>query len=530
MNIKNLQKNFLVNRKLSLIAGQFIICIMMACVGITFVDFGQRMSPGWNGSYLAWFFLAVSLETILSRNITRSLTGRDKVIFLASEFVFIAILIKILLYFLHGFSQILIDVQQWQTDLSTFFSLEYFLVVVLIFSTRLLCGRLFADFETLQSDEEDVFNENIGFMEKDRLFTHQRLLEIVLGTGLIIVFFTALTRANLPAQMGIPDAWQAPVFNVVIYFFLALTLLSQSQFALLNGRWLWQRTPVSPALSRNWIIYTLAFFVLLGFLILLLPTHYSLQLLYALQIIFSYIIQTFLFIIALLAYFFTWFFSLFSKANNQELPQTPGTPQFSPVQATPPPAPLPWLETLRAVVFWVIFAAVLFYAIKTYVIQNKVLISTLGRISLIAWFVAGLKSIWSWLQGVNQQISDTLAATFQRGRSALSAKTNTENSEYSNPRRLPPRQKVIFYYLTLIRRSGQRGLPRKLNQTPLQFEQTLHTSLPEVEDEIDALTDSFVEARYSKHEIEGEKVNLLQEFWKRVMTTLRNWQDRPRTG
>ena len=84
--------------------------------------------------------------------------------------------------------------------------------------------------------------------------------------------------------------------------------------------------------------------------------------------------------------------------------------------------------------------------------------------------------------------------------------------------------------MTLVRRSSQRGLPRKLNQTPLQFEETLRTSLPEVENEIDALTDSFVEARYSKHEIDGEKVNLLQEFWKKVMTTLRNWQDRSRPG
>lgn len=530
MNIKNLQKNFLMNRKLSFIAGQIIICIMMACTGITFAYFGERMAPGWNGAFLGWFFLAVGVETILSRNITRSLAGRDKWIFLASEFVFIAILIKILLYVLHGFSQILIDIQLWQADLSSFFSAEYFLVIVLTFSARLLCGRLFADFETLQSDEEDVFAENIGFMEKDRLSTHQRLQEMIIGTGLVIVFFTALTRVRLPVQLGIPDAWQAPVVNVVLYFVLALILLSQSQFALLNGRWLWQRTPVSPALSRNWIIYTLAFFVVLGFLILLLPTHYSLQLLYALEVVFSYITQIIMFFMALIMFFFSWLFSLFATPNNQAQPNTLPPPQFNQIQATTPAAPIPWLETLRAVIFWIIFASILFYAIKTYVIQNRLLISTLGRVSFIAWLIAGLKSIWSWLLGVNQQVSATLAATFQRGRAKLAGVMNAETSEFANPRSLPPRQKVIFYYLTLVRRSSQRGLPRKSNQTPLQFEQTLRTSLPEVENEIDVLTDSFVEARYSKHEIDGEKVNLLQEFWKRVMTTLRTWQDRSKPG
>jgi hypothetical protein len=531
VNIKNLQKNFLANRKLSFIAGQFIICIMIACVGLTFTFLGERLSPGWKGSYLAWFFLAISVETIISRNTTRSLEGRDKWIFLASEFILIAILIKILLYSLYGFSQILSDVQRWEADLSSFFSLEFLLDVLLIFSARILCGRLLADFETLQSDAEDVYSENIGFMEKDRLSTHQRFLETVLGTGFATVFITALTRAQMPSQLGIPDAWQAPVFNVVVYFVLALILLSQSQFAMLHGRWLWQRTPVSPGLSRNWIVYTLVFFAILGLLILLLPTHYSLQLLYALEVVFSYIYKFLLFLLALIAFFITWLFSLFSRPNPQTPPEAMAPPQFSQIQpAATPPTPLPWLETVRAVVFWVIFGTILVYAIRTYVIKNSLLISTLGRNSLIAWLIGGLKSIWSWLLGVNRQVSATLAATFQKGRSMLGASADSETSEFSNPHSLLPRQKVIFYYLTLVRRSTQRGLPRKLNQTPLQFEETLRTSLPEVEHEIDALTDSFVEARYSKHEIDGEKVNLLQDFWKRVMTTLRNWQDRSKPG
>jgi len=530
MNLKNLQNNFVLNRKLSFIAGQIIICMMMVCIGVTFAYFGERMAPDWNGAFMGWLFLAIGVESILSRNITRSLEGRDKWIFLASEFVFIAILIKILLYAMHGFGQLLIDLPQWQTDISKFFSLEYFLVTVLTLADRLLCGKMLADFEALQSDEDDLFNENIGFMEKDRLSTHQRLQEMIIGAGLFIMFFTALTRVRTPVQWGIPEAWQAPVINVVIYFVLALILMSQNQFALLHGRWLWQRTPVSPTLAKNWVIYTLAFFVVLGFLILLLPTHYSLQLLYALQLILSYITQILLFILALIAFFFTWLFSLFSKpgtpAQAQPLPST----QLLQVPPPTPQTPIPWLETMRAVVFWVIFASIIFYAIKTYVVQNRMLISTLGRVAFIAWLVAGFKSIWSWLVGVNRQVSASLAATFQRGRAALSGTKDAEISEFANPRSLPPRQKVIFYYLTLIRRSSQRGLPRKANQTPHQFEQTLRTSLPEVENEIDALTDSFVEARYSRHEIDGEKVNILQEFWKRVMTTLRNWQDSSKSG
>ena len=526
MNIKNLQNNFLANRRLSFIAGQIILCIMMVCVGLTFAYFGERMVPGWNGSYLAWFFLAIAVETIISRNTSRALSGRDKWIFVASEFIFIAILIKILLYFRYGFDQLLIDVQRWQTDLSTFFTFEFFVDVLLAFGARIFFAQVLADFESLQSEAEDVYSENIGIMEKDRLSTHQRLMEMILGAGLAIAFITALTRVRLPNQLGIPDAWQAPVFNVVLYFVLALIVLSQSQFALLHGRWLWQRTQVSPGLSKNWIVYTLAFFVFLGFLVLLLPTHYSLQLLYGLEVGFGFIVKIFMYVLAVIAYLVSLFLSLFSKPSQQAAPEAQPAPQFNPVQPATPTTPIPWLETVRAVVFWLIFGAVLIYAIKMYVLQNTLLLSKLGHNSIIAWFMGGLKSIWSWLLGVNRQVSATLAATFLKGRSILTASGDAENSEFANPRKLPPRQKVIFYYLTLVRRSSQRGLPRKPNQTPLQFEETLRTTLPEVENEIEALTGSFVEARYSKHEINGEKVNLLQDFWKRVMTTLRNWQGR----
>ena len=73
------------------------VCAGYLVQGRTFAYFGERMSPDWNGAFMGWLFLAIGVESILSRNITRSLEGRDKWIFLASEFVFIAILIKILL-------------------------------------------------------------------------------------------------------------------------------------------------------------------------------------------------------------------------------------------------------------------------------------------------------------------------------------------------------------------------------------------------------------------------------------------------
>jgi hypothetical protein len=515
--------NFRLNLRMSSIAGFITICLMMSCVGTALMYFGLRLAPSWNISYLPWLCAVVALEAILSRNITRSRTGREKWIYMASELIFIAVAIKILIYLFNGFNRLFIELPAWEQDLGLFFTVDYVFVLVSVMIIWLVTGVIASDIESLHDQENDWGNENIGFLEKNRMETRQSLTEIVLSLGIGVVFLTALTRVSLPVQLNIDLApVQAPIMNAVAYFLLALALASMSQFALLHSRWLWQHIPVNPKIAWRWIFYTFLFFVFIAALAAILPTHYSRSLLYTLQIVFTFIVQVVLFIIAFIIFLVGWLLSGCTKSNSPEAPAAP--PFVSNFPITPneiPPTPIPWLEFVRSIAFWLVFTGIIIYAVRTYLLQNKILLASIKEIPFISWLLRGLITIWDWLRGVNQQFIMAVSAQLARFQVRPGLEQILSSSIFGGFQKLNPRQKIIFYYLALIKRGGQYGLTRKPSQTPLQYEHILENTLPEVREEIDTLTDSFIEARYSAHEISGEHANHVQQFWKRVMTTLR---------
>jgi NAD-dependent oxidoreductase involved in siderophore biosynthesis len=88
--------------------------------------------------------------------------------------------------------------------------------------------------------------------------------------------------------------------------------------------------------------------------------------------------------------------------------------------------------------------------------------------------------------------------------------------------RLPPRERVRYYYLKMVSRASERGVERPASATPLEFAQTLDHEWPDAETDISALTEAFLAARYAPAEIQREKVMEAQEIWRRVMRALRS--------
>ncbi len=116
-----------------------------------------------------------------------------------------------------------------------------------------------------------------------------------------------------------------------------------------------------------------------------------------------------------------------------------------------------------------------------------------------------------------------------------------------NPRHMAPRQQVIFYYLMLVHRAGERGFTRKASQTPLEFSDQLSLRLgpdnrpaneipvqdwensgtqadqgESIELEIERLTSGFMEARYSQHPITSNQAGRLRTYWQRLLKLIRN--------
>jgi len=119
-----------------------------------------------------------------------------------------------------------------------------------------------------------------------------------------------------------------------------------------------------------------------------------------------------------------------------------------------------------------------------------------------------------------------VGAGVHRLRAFISRSSSQEAWNFVNLRRLSARQRVFFFYLALVRRGGEAGLARKPSQTPNEYAQFLDKSLPEVSDSVDSMTESFMEARYSKHLIEPKQASLVQAYWERIRQALREMKER----
>ena len=89
-------------------------------------------------------------------------------------------------------------------------------------------------------------------------------------------------------------------------------------------------------------------------------------------------------------------------------------------------------------------------------------------------------------------------------------------------RSLDSRRQIYFYYLALIRRGGEQGVPRKPSQTPDEYAVALEKALPAAAEDIDSITQAFVEARYSRGEVHPGDVDLVRATWGRIRRALQS--------
>jgi hypothetical protein len=82
----------------------------------------------------------------------------------------------------------------------------------------------------------------------------------------------------------------------------------------------------------------------------------------------------------------------------------------------------------------------------------------------------------------------------------------------------------------MIRRSGEQGIPRQPSQTPAEYALALEKELPEANDDISSITDAFIQARYSKSEVDSGKAEHAKTLWGRIRNALQNRSKNKRLG
>jgi hypothetical protein len=510
------------SHRFSTIASAFINILMMGCLAIAYSQAALRLIPDWRPGYLVWVAMLISAEAMFANYSQREKTFRERLAFHLSEWLVIMLLLQVVIYARRNFEGLASDIARLEESLMYFFHPEFLLVIIPIFLIWLLSLIMAEDLARLEVDQSELQLENPEVVEKDRRQIRRGMAERVLVVGLLLVAFAFIARLELVQIFGETPVTRAPVYSVVAYFVLALVLISQVQLSALRGHWLWTKAPIRANLARDWFKYSILFFVLVGAIAIFLPTQYSLGFLDTLGYLLHWLGQAIMFLAFLVLWpiitLINFLLSLFRSEGDEQEPLNIEPPQQLVGEAG---SPVGWWELVKAILFWTLIIGVTGYFVIYYIRQNHALWSRLQSISLFRWLSLQLKSFWRWMRRANQQLALIIAAGRQRLFSSGSIQTVGRSGRAFNLRRASARQKVIFFYLRMIERGKEEGLERKPAQTPIQYREVLGKTLPEVEGEVNGMTASFMEARYTRHEIGDEQAGQVQSLWKRILQALR---------
>ncbi len=506
-----------------------LLVLMMGCVGLVLMQVMRRLAPDWPYGALPWLCVLISLEAMASWFLTRRIADLDvsEITSLLIEWVVLLILIRIFLTLRGGVGRLWQEIPLWQRDfLGHFFDTEYLFFIFLSVAIWFLARFFTGDLAETRGDELLMNAEAIQGLSSDRFSVRQRMATVILTIGFFLVALTALLFLDARYVSKVSFISQAGLLAVIFYFLFGLGLLSQVQFSVLRARWVWEHIAFDPGLLKRWTVYSLVFLGLISALAFILPTGYSMGLLATLRYLLQIVIMLIYGIFFVLSIPILWLLSLFARGKGQEQPAEPlPPPQMPSMPEQAPSAPVPWLEFLKSLLFWAIFVSLVGYAFYHYIRQNQALMEKLRKVRLFNW----LAGTWKWLVGVlhgwNAGISSAVQAGLERLRIRREFAQHRLAQRFVNPRRLTPRQRVMFFYLAMVRRGSERGLPRQPNQTPAEYASLLRKNLVEVEEDVEAITGDFVEARYTRHDIAPDRAARVRQAWENIKRALREWKN-----
>jgi hypothetical protein len=536
MSIQNLTGIWKRDDRFHILAGQLILSVMLTCMVVSVVQVGELIFQGFNGAYLVGLGFLVSIEAILSHRAIKgsSMFDPEWLLFRGTELVVILLAVKLAYYAQYGLDQLLIDAPRWLQDfLYAFMTPEYgfgCLVMALVWalSTGLAesLDRLYVDTRILRQEAES------GIFE-DRNEIREHLVGALLAIGLGMIVMAALLRSSGVMSWADLPVMRLGVTNLLVYFLLFLVLLSLTQFSLMRTNWLRDRLVVGEQIPKRWLLDS--FILILGLTLIarLLPTGYSIGLLAALNYLISLAIviiyELITFLVAPVLLLVYWLLSLF-KTSSEPLPpvQMPSPPPLPP--AIPQASTIPWLEAVKSILFWAILFVVVGYSLVYYIRERRDLLDALRRLP----FAPALGRFWRWLErwlgGARRGVSSAIEAGLERLRSSRRSAAPNQVSSYLSLRRMSPRRRVQFYYLAMVRRGGEAGLERKPAETPYHYATSLSQSLVElatesqpassVKEDINELTEKFLEARYSLHTVTTEEAGLVKKHWEKIRRAL----------
>jgi hypothetical protein len=429
------------------------------------------------------------------------------------EITMFFLLLKVGSYLGDSWAEVLTDIRSWPSSPLNIIDLETIAAFILAIVSWNVSTQTARDFERLY-DPAPRYSEYVSPTDSlaSRFFWGGAVLLII--AGLTRIGIAQLLNLRRPSVPGL-------VLNVLVYFLLGLVMLGQIRLTSLRRRWRSQEIKVADEVAGRWVRYSLAFIGLAALLAFLLPTSYTLGLLDVIGWLLGVALGIITFIAALLFWLVTlpiaWLLSLVGDGMLAPFPRQPLS-QPVPGELAPGTAP-DWFQILRSLVFWALALGMTFYIVRSYVRDHPGLGEILGSL----WPVRVLRSFWTGLRGWwgrwKQAIQEYMPYRLLRWPS--SGTFSGKPLRFFRLGALSPHAQIIYYYLSILPRAAQRGFPRRAAQTPFEYEATLEANVPGAQQDMETLTQAFVEARYSQHTFEADQARRIRNHWQRVKAALR---------
>jgi hypothetical protein len=507
-----------------------LLTMMMTCISISIIALGRSMMPQWWGGYLLIGMVLTTVEAIYSFRVLMlpSSRGISVTRYRLVEIGLLVMALKVVTFIGRPWAAILPEVELFIRQPGALFSFDYILMVILAVIVWGMTYGTMIDFEALH-DPITFRTERIPAIDKiaTRFYWGGGILVICSGLALLIgelglaeglLSLASLNRASIGGV----------VINALVYFMVGLVMLSQVRLTTMLTRWHIQQVHVDSNLGRQWAKYGLIFLVIVGLLVLFLPTGYSVGIFASARYFFSFLAQVAIIIVQLVVLLITLPLTLLASLFGSEPPSPAASGPISPPPIPPGEAreTPPWYELLRSLAFWITFASIAFYLVKTYFADRPELLNSLKRFAPLRWLLNLVSGLVGWLVGVIRAGIERIPKKVD-----LTPRSRMPGSKGSG-RRLPrfgtgtDRERILYYYLTTLQQAERAGLPRQRHQTPYEYEPHLRTSVPDVESEIDFLTEAFVHARYSQDEFDREHADLVKTIWGKIRSALQDREKR----
>ncbi len=493
------------------------IAAMVGCVALSLAELAALISPGWRGTYLVVGCMLAALEANYSYRLIkpRRLRGADALRFRAFEITLLLLLVKAGSYIGTSWPSVVADLQRWPAEPSTIFSAGDFFVSLMVIGAWLSATATVRDIERISQPLETQRN-TAQYVRSitGRFFLGGALLMI--GAGLTRIGISALLELDHPPVPRL-------VAYVLAYFLLGLVMLGQVHLSRMRRQWQSQDIKGVEAVSSHWVRYSL---LLIGIAVVLagiIPIGYAGGVLETGAAVINavlYVLSILLWLLSTIVSLVLWLISglfetLFGRGDLRSPPLEP-MPRRSVVPPVGVPFIIPpWLELARTAVFWAGTLAMVLYVVRSYLRDHPEVLEALRSLRLMAAMRAPISSRRRRVGGLVQAVREL------PGRRIRPRRQPASRFRFLRLGAQSPRERVLYYYLSTLRRASRIGVPRRHSQTPHEYNLVLGPRLADSEGALAALTEAFVEARYSPHEVERDRERQVRRHWRRVKVALR---------